>query len=122
MVVQLQSAGWSYRLGRSARRALRGYSRSERQMANWLASNGMPSALAWGVVWAVRLAVAGVLFYTAFWVALLLLFGVAAVSVAQHAEWDEDEEPELRNGHSGFGLYNGDDIRIDPYDQSDQQT
>lgn len=122
MVVQVQNAERSYRLGRSARRALRGYSRSERQMANWFASNGMPSALAWGVVWAVRLAVAGILFYTAFWVALLFLFGVAAVSVAQNTEWDEDEELELRNGHSGFGLYNGDDIRIDPYDQSDQQT
>ncbi len=122
MVVQLQSAGWSYRLGRAARRALHGYSRSEHQMANWFASNGLPVSLAFGAVWAVRLAVAGVLFYTAFWVTLLLLFGVAAVSVAQNAEWDEDEELELRNGHSGFGLYNGDDIRIDPYDQSDQQT
>lgn len=104
MATQVQSAGWGYRLGRAARRAS-GYSRSEKQMAGWLASNGLPVALAFGAVWAIRLAIVGVLLYAAFWVALLLLFGIAAAWVAQRTDWYDDGELEWRNGHSGFGLY-----------------
>lgn len=85
MVTQVQSAGWGYRLGRAARCALRGYSHSEKQMAGWLASNGLPVTLALGVVWAIRLAVVGVLLYLAFWLAVVMAGLVLA------AAWATDE-------------------------------
>jgi len=122
MATQAQTRGRFYRLGRAARRVLRGYGRGEQRAAGWLVSNGLLGELAWAAVWAVRIAIAAVLLYAAFWVALPLLFGIAAASVAQPADWDEDEEAELRNGHSGFGLYNGDDIRIDPHNSNDERT
>lgn len=78
MATQVQSAGWSYRFGRAARRALHGYSRSEHQMAGWLVSNGLSAGPSWGVVWAVRFAVAGVLLYAAFWLAIVLLIALVA--------------------------------------------
>lgn len=101
MATQVQGAGWSYRLGRAARRALRGYSRSEKQMAGWLASNGLPEALAFGAVWAIRFSIAGVLLYAAFWVAVVVVVGLGAAWYAQqdtssddgdlgvHTAWDE---------------------------------
>lgn len=101
MAIQVQQTGWGYRLGRSARRALHGYSRTEKQMASWLASNGLPAAFALGVIWAIRLAIVGMLLYAAFWVALVVAVGLGAAWYAQqdsssddgdlgvHTAWDE---------------------------------
>lgn len=102
MATQVQSAGWSYRLGRVARRGLRGYGRGERQMAGWLASNGLPAGLALGAVWAVRLSVAAVLLYAAFWLAVLIgILIVAAWATkgsgsAERDIWPFMSEEELR--------------------------
>lgn len=86
MATQAHSAGWGYRLGRGARCVLRGYTRSEQQAAGWLASIGLPTGLAFGAVWAVRLAVAAVLLYTAFWVAIALLIVFVAAWHGLHRE------------------------------------
>lgn len=91
MVVQVQNAGWSYRLGRATRRALHGYSRSEHQMAGWLASNGLSAGPSWGVVWAVRFAVAGVLLYVAFWLAIVLLIALGAAWVTGNSVASDDD-------------------------------
>lgn len=120
MATPVHSAGWGYRLGRAARRVLRGYTRSEQQAANWLASNGLPTGLAFGAVWAVRLAVAAALLYSAFWVALLILFGVVAAAVARNTSWDEDGTLfEWRYGQSGYGLYTSFEQRIGAHDAKD---
>ncbi|MBN0473679.1 DUF3742 family protein, partial [Pseudomonas aeruginosa] len=66
------------RLGRSVGRGWRAYARGERRLSCWLASKGMPLAGATVLVWVVKLVALGLLFYAAFWLALVLLVGVAA--------------------------------------------
>lgn len=91
MATQVQSAGRGFWLGRRARRALRSYSRSERQMVDWLASNGLPVSLAFGAVWAVRLAVVAVLLYAAFWLAIVVLIALGAAWVADNSGVSDDD-------------------------------
>ena len=47
--------------------------------------------------------------------------GVSAVIVDEHpmADLDDEKQPELRDGHSGIGWYNKDDLRIDMGDPDD---
>lgn len=114
MATRVHSAGWGYRLGRGVRHVLGGYTRSELQMADWLASNGLPSGIAWAAIWAVRLSVVAVLLYAAFWITLLLLFGVAATATARNTTWDEDGTLfKWRYGQSGYGLYTSFEQRVD---------
>lgn len=63
--------------------------------------------LAKAVVWAVRLGIVGVLFYVAFWLALLLIFMVAVMWIGQHDSADAD-------GNGGFSLFADDDPRNAP--------
>ena len=46
------------------------------------------------------------LLYTVSWLVLLLAFAAVAA-------WLDEKQPELRDGHSGVGLYDKDDWRID---------
>ena len=89
MATQAQTQGWFFRLGRAARRGLRSYSRGEQQMAGWLVANGLPFRLASAAIWAVRLAVAAVLLYAAFWVAVLV---AVAIGVLWYAEQDNSDD------------------------------
>lgn len=79
MATRVQSAGWGFRLGRAARRALRGYRRGEQRAVGWLVANGLPGELSWAAVWCVRLSIVAVLLYTAFWVAVLIAIAIGAV-------------------------------------------
>ena len=65
------------RLGRSFGRGWRAYVRGERRASNWLVSKGVPVAGATVLLWLVKLVVLGVLLYSAFWLALLLVCVVA---------------------------------------------
>src|SRR3546814_10454097 len=68
----------------------------------------MPLAGATVLVWVVKLVALGLLFYAAFWLALVLLVGVAAAWTASNSTVDDDrwtQPDELRNGEAGFGLY-----------------
>lgn len=104
------------RAGRWLGRAWRGYVRREQHAAGWLVARGMPAGAATAALWIVKLAVLGVLFYSAFWVALLLIFAIAAAWGVQHDDGDHDEpQPEWREGPNGFGLYDKSDWRIDPH-------
>ncbi|MCH1909061.1 DUF3742 family protein [Stenotrophomonas sp. Y6] len=108
------------RLGRAFGRGWRAYARGERRVSNWLASKGMPLATAAVLVWMVKLAALGVLLYTAFWLALLLLFVMVVAWMARNADSGEAlPEPEWRNGPAGFGLYTYDGFRIDPHVEDD---
>jgi len=109
----------SERFGRWLGRGWCGYVRSERRVSGWLVAKGVPVAVAVAVGWAVKLAVLGVLLYAAFWIALLLVFAVAAAWVARNTDWDEPQ-PELRTGLLGFGLYHPDGSRIDPHDPNEE--
>lgn len=110
------------RLGRAFGRGWRAYARGERRASNWLVSKGMPRAGAIVCVWVVKLAALGMLFYAAFWLALVLLIGVAATWILSNSTIDDDrwtQPDELRNGEAGFGLYSSSGQRIDPHDPND---
>lgn len=85
----------------------RAYARRERQVVAWLVARGLPAGGATAFLWVVKLGVLALLFYVAFWLALLLVFAVVAAWVARNADPDEDETAttEWRYGHSGWGLY-----------------
>ena len=108
------------RLGRSFGRGWRAYARGEQRVSSWLASKGMPVAGAAALLWVVKLAVLGVLLYSTFWLALLLVLAMVAAWMARNAEPDNDSpKPEWRNGPAGFGLYTYDGFRIDPHVEDD---
>lgn len=106
MTTNTHNGCWSHRLGRGAGRAWRGYLRREQRVACWLVTRGVPAGAATAVLWIVKLAVLGMLLYTVSWLVLLLAFAAVAA-------WLDEKQPELRDGHSGVGLYDKDDWRID---------
>lgn len=110
------------RLGCALGRGWRAYARGERRASNWLMSKGVPAAAAAALVWVVKLVALGVLLYTTFWLAVLLLLGVAAAWMAGNSAKGDDrwaQQDELRNGEAGFGLYSSNDQRLDPHDPND---
>lgn len=113
MSTNTHNGRWSHRLGRGAGRAWRGYLRREQRVAGWLVMRGVPAGAATAVLWIIKLAALGVLLYSAFWLGLLLAFAVVAAWLARNADEDDEKQPELRDGHSGVGLYDKDDWRID---------
>ncbi|ATN36786.1 hypothetical protein ACO34A_23680 (plasmid) [Rhizobium sp. ACO-34A] len=117
MAAQIFTKEFGYRLGRTARRAVRSYLRHERTTADWLAVQGVPAVLTTPLLWGIKLAVAGSLLYIAFWLAMLVVFAIAVVLVAPNIDWDDDQQPEWRMGLAGYGLYRG-EIRIDPMIQT----
>ncbi len=110
------------RLGRCVGRGWRAYARRERRLSSWLASKGVPMAGVAVLLWVVKLVALGLLFYVAFWLAALLLLGVAAAWMAGNLARKDDrwvQQDELRNGEAGFGLYSSTGQRIDPHDPND---
>ena len=55
------------RIGRAFGRGWRAYARGERRTSSWLVSKGVPVAGTTVLLWAVKLAVLGLLLYVAFW-------------------------------------------------------
>ena len=103
------------RAGRMLGRAGRALARVDARAQRWLAEHGLGEGLAWAASWLIKIVVLGVLHYAAFWLALLLLFAVVAAWVARNADPGDQEEvePEWREGHSGFGLYDKNEWRHD---------
>ena len=74
------------------------------------------------LLWVVKLVALGLLFYAAFWLALMLLLGIAAAWMVSNSATNDDrwaQADELRNGDAGFGLYSSSSQRIDPHDPND---
>ncbi|HEE4993116.1 TPA: DUF3742 family protein [Klebsiella pneumoniae] len=80
------------RFGRKLGRTWRAYLHCERRVVAWLISVGAPKGVATFLVWAVKLAVLGVFFYVAVWLALLLLFAVAVAWSAGRGDTSEEDE------------------------------
>jgi len=101
------------RFGRWLGRGWRGYVRGERRVSAALVAKGVPVAMAAALVWAVKLAVLGMLLYVTFWIALLILFmmgaGWAAAANTPEEEkwWPFTDLTELRK-KSGYdpNMYN----------------
>lgn len=82
-----------------------------------LASAGAPSGVATAVVWIVKLTVLGVLLYTAFWLALLLVYLLfVARGFGKGSDYFSTPSKELRHGPAGFGWYSSGGHRLDPHD------
>ena len=90
MTTNTHNGRWSHRLGRGAGRAWRGYLRREQRVAGWLVTRGVPAGAATVVLWIIKLAVLGVLLYSAFWLALLLVCVVAVGWAANQSHSDEE--------------------------------
>lgn len=80
----------SERLGHAFGRGLRAYARGERRASNWLVSKGVPQDGVGVLLWVVKLAALGVLLYSAVWLALLLMFAVAAGWAASQGQPEEE--------------------------------
>ncbi|EIU1410641.1 TPA: DUF3742 family protein [Pseudomonas aeruginosa] len=104
------------RLGRWLGGMWRGYARRERQAAAWLIGRGVPAGGAAAVLWIFKFGVLVILFYVAFWLALLAVFAVATAWGARNSDWDGKPDLEWREGHGGFGLYDKNEWRHDPGD------
>ena len=91
MTTQVRSAGWGYRLGRTARRVLRRYRAGEQRAIGWLAAKDLSTELAWAAVWGARLGIAAVLLYVSFWIAALIAFAIAVAWVADESSSSEDD-------------------------------
>ena len=83
------------RIGRAFGRGWRAYARGERRTSSWLVSKGVPVAGTTVLLWAVKLAVLGLLLYVAFWFALVLL-GVVAAGWAMNQHHPDEEGFELQ--------------------------
>lgn len=104
---------FAHRLGRAAGRSVRWLQRREYQAIGWLVAEGLPAPVAAALLWIVKLIVLAGLLYTAFWLAMLLMFAVIASWAINNTSSDDDELAEWRVGLSGYGLYRG-DTRVDP--------
>ncbi|WP_186207331.1 DUF3742 family protein [Burkholderia gladioli] len=109
------------RAGRVAGRAWRVFARWEQQLARVLTAQGLSPRVARLALWVVKLVVLGALLYVAFWLALLLVFAIVGAWTARNTDWNENTQPEWRNGIAGYGLYSSDGYRIDPHDPEDEQ-
>ncbi|ATE58722.1 DUF3742 family protein [Thauera sinica] len=72
------------RFGRWLGRGWYAYARGERRVSDWLVVQGLPAGAAVALLWVVKLVVLGMLAYAAFWLALLVVFVVAAAWAAEH--------------------------------------
>jgi fatty acid desaturase len=104
----------AFRLGWEAGHALRRIASLDRKACRWLAARGLPVGTAKIVLWAIKLAVLAFLLYVAFWGALLLTFFLVVAWVGRNSsDWQDENKPEWREGHSGFGLYDKNEWRHD---------
>jgi hypothetical protein len=101
------------RAGRWLGRAWRRFVRQEARAIRWLTDKGLPVGTVRVLLWIVKLAVLGVLLYATLWLVLLLALAVVTAWLLRNAGADEEKQPELRDGHSGIGVYDKDDWRID---------
>lgn len=93
------------RTGRMLARLWSGFVRLDRKACGWLVAQGLPAGLAKTILWVVKLAVLGVLLYSAFWLAVLLVFAAIAACVVRNADADDssdDDEPQWRNRLDGY--------------------
>lgn len=111
------------RLGRTLGRAWRGCARMDRRVKGWLLAQGWAPNVVKTVLLVVKLTVIGILFYTAFWLALLLVLALAGVWLLHSDDgcYDEEQKTEWRHGPAGFGLYTANEQRIDPHDPDEDQ-
>lgn len=107
------------RVGRRLGRVWLAIRRQEARVVQHLVRLGLSRSVAVLIMWAAKLLVLGVLLYVAFWLTLVAIFVLVAAWLAGNADGTADDEPQWRNGLSGYGLYRG-DVRVDPGTTDDE--
>lgn len=106
------------RAGGALGRLWKKWLRLDDKICSRLATFGLPKGFTKFVLWAIKLSAIGALFYAAFWAAVLLLLGVVALGIVRYSGTGlidvKQPEYEYRDGHSGIGLYDEFDLRVDP--------
>lgn len=103
-------------VGRWLRRAWAGVAYCETRVTHWLGAYGISFPVSKLLLLSVKAILVTVLLYVGFWVVLLLGFAWAAAWLARNVHLDDEKQPELRDGHSGIGVYDKNDWRIDMRD------
>jgi hypothetical protein len=104
-----QAGRW---LGYACKRVLQ----SEPRVTAWLVKQGIPFGVSKSTVWIIKLAILAAVIYLSLVVALFLVALVVFAHLMSNADLStEQDQPEWRNGVSGFGLYTRDEYRIDPH-------
>ncbi|WP_110972524.1 DUF3742 family protein [Pseudomonas huaxiensis] len=96
------------RLGRWLGKKWRCQQRREGLVAAVLQERGVPIQITTVLIWILKLSVLGGVAYSFFWIAFILaivmLFGWGMMKANVD---DFDDQPEWRDGSSGYGLYRG---------------
>ena len=74
--------------GRWLGRVWRGLVQQEARIVQWLGGKGLPAGVTQMLLGIVKIAVFGALLYAVFWLALLLLFAIAAAWMARNTDWE----------------------------------
>lgn len=107
------------RAGRWLGRMWHGVARRETRAIHWLAAKGLPAGVGRLLLWGLKFGVLGALLITGFWIVGFLLVGTLVVWAALNSNDASEAEPEWREGHSGFGLYDKNEWRHDMGDPED---
>ncbi|CAB3647623.1 DUF3742 family protein [Achromobacter pestifer] len=109
------------RFGRWLGRGWRVFARQERRVLSVMTGAGLSFAMAKGLLWVARVVLLALALYVSFWLALLAAFAITAAWVARNSDCEDDEkQPEWRDGHDGFGLYDKSEWRIDMGDSDER--
>ncbi|SDS20669.1 Protein of unknown function [Halopseudomonas litoralis] len=96
------------RFGHWLGRRWRGYLCGDRRVSGWLTSKGLPETAASALLWTVKVIVLLVLFYTAFWLTLIMVFTITAAWLSdshakeEHADFLGSEAEEIDHRESLF--------------------
>ncbi|WNU99022.1 DUF3742 family protein [Enterobacter sp. DTU_2021_1002640_1_SI_PRY_ASU_LCPMC_013] len=107
------------RFGRWLGQVWRAYLRREHRVVVWLVSVGTPGGVATALVWAVKLGVLGVIFYVAFWLAMIFLFLVALARSAGSSDAAEEDEWPFLDIHELRKTPGYDPVIYNDYDHPD---
>jgi Protein of unknown function (DUF3742) len=108
--------------GRWLGAVFRRLSRQEGRLREWLHTRGMSQASAAAAIWLVRLTLAALVAYFSLLLAFALVVFAGALLLIHPTGSSRapntriHEELEWRDGLLGFGAYNKDGVRVDPYD------
>ncbi|WP_350310407.1 DUF3742 family protein [Pseudomonas sp. lyk4-40-TSB-59a] len=93
------------------------YLRIEKNFSIWLCQIGAPPLLARTLGWCTHALVIGFLLFIMSWIALLLVIvAIGSFGIYSSRGYNHSYDSEWRDGPLGFGLYDQNGARLDPYD------
>jgi hypothetical protein len=108
------SPAFAERIGRALGRAWRGVLRRERNACEWLMAQGLPAGIAKALPFFLKLAVLALVFYGAFWVALLLGFAFAGAWMARNFDENSEDNYLCMTNKGSYSFMTLDELRETP--------